>query len=66
MTDDDAMGRALAEARLAIGHGDVPVGAVALVDGRVVAADHNRREELGDPTAHAELLVLRADRKSVV
>src|SRR5687768_9231896 len=51
---------ALAEARSAADHGDVPVGAVALVDGEVVASDHNRREELGDPTAHAELLVLRA------
>jgi tRNA(adenine34) deaminase len=50
---------ALAEARAAVGHGDVPVGAVALVDGEVVASDHNRRELLGDPTAHAELLVLR-------
>ena len=60
MTDHEAMGLALAEARLALDHGDVPVGAVALVDGWVVASDHNRREELGDPTAHAELLVLRA------
>ena len=54
------MGLALIEARCALQHGDVPVGAVALVGGEVVAADHNRREELGDPTAHAELLVLRA------
>jgi tRNA(adenine34) deaminase len=53
------MGMALTEARRAIEHGDVPVGAVALAAGGVVAADHNRREELGDPTAHAELLVLR-------
>ena len=60
MTDEEAMGLALTEARRALRHGDVPVGAVALVDGTVVAADHNRREELGDPTAHAELLVLRA------
>ncbi|MDP1805122.1 MAG: deaminase, partial [Acidimicrobiales bacterium] len=60
MTDDDAMGVALAEATSAAEHGDVPVGAVALVAGEVVAADHNRREQLGDPTAHAELLVLRA------
>ena len=60
MTDDDAMGLALYEAQSALEHGDVPVGAVALVAGQVVAADHNRREELGDPTAHAELLVLRA------
>jgi tRNA(adenine34) deaminase len=54
------MGLALIEARRALEHGDVPVGAVALVGGQVVASDHNRREELGDPTAHAELLVLRA------
>lgn len=59
MTDSEAMGLALIEARRALDHGDVPVGAVALVGGEVVAADHNRREELGDPTAHAELLVLR-------
>ena len=60
MTDSDAMGLAIAEARNALLHGDVPVGAVALVAGEVVAVDHNRREQLGDPTAHAELLVLRA------
>ncbi len=60
MTEDDAMALALAEARSAVEHDDVPVGAVALVAGVVVAADHNRREQLGDPTAHAELLVLRA------
>ena len=54
------MGLALTEARRATEHGDVPVGAVALLGGQVVASDHNRREELGDPTAHAELLVLRA------
>jgi tRNA(adenine34) deaminase len=52
---------ALDEARAALGHGDIPVGAVIVgPDGEVVARDHNRREELTDPTAHAELLVLRA------
>ncbi len=55
---EQAMGLALAEARAASRHGDVPVGAVALVDGRVIAARHNERELRGDPTAHAELLVL--------
>ncbi len=60
VTDEEAMGLALDEAHRAVDHGDVPVGAVALVAGRVVAADHNRREERGDPTAHAEILVLRA------
>jgi tRNA(adenine34) deaminase len=56
--DDAAMGAALAEAAHAPGHGDVPVGAVALVDGNIVASRHNERELQGDPTAHAEMLVV--------
>ena len=55
---DLAMGLALGEARRALPHGDVPVGAVALVGGRVVASRHNERELTGDPTAHAEILAL--------
>ena len=65
VTDADAMGLALAEAAEAVGHGDVPVGAVALAGGRVVASRHNERERTGDPTAHAELLAL-ADAAAVV
>ena len=53
------MALALVEARHALEHGDVPVGAVAIVDGHVVAARHNERELTGDPTAHAEVLALR-------
>jgi tRNA(adenine34) deaminase len=53
------MALAMAEARVAFEQGEVPVGAVALVGGRVVAARHNEREGAGDPTAHAEMLVLR-------
>jgi tRNA(adenine34) deaminase len=59
LSDDDAMEIALAEARIASGAGEVPVGAVTLVGGRVVAARHNEREGTYDPTAHAEMLVLR-------
>ncbi|MEA2826972.1 MAG: tRNA(adenine34) deaminase [Actinomycetota bacterium] len=59
MNDAWAMGIALDEARAAVEHGDVPVGAVALVGGEVVARAHNERERRGDPTAHAEILVLR-------
>ncbi|MDQ4134254.1 MAG: nucleoside deaminase [Actinomycetota bacterium] len=59
MTDAEAMAMALEEAGLAVAHGDVPVGAVALVAEEVVARRHNERELRGDPTAHAELLVLR-------
>jgi tRNA(adenine34) deaminase len=56
---DAAMGIALDEARLALEHGDVPVGAVVLVDGEIVARRHNEREAAHDPTAHAEVLALR-------
>jgi tRNA(adenine34) deaminase len=56
--DAAAMDLALVEAAAAIAHGDVPVGAVALVDGNVVASRHNERERSGDPTAHAEILAL--------
>lgn len=59
MTDDEAMGLALDEAAAASAHDDVPVGAVVLVDGEVVAARHNERETSGDPSAHAEVLALR-------
>jgi tRNA(adenine34) deaminase len=59
ITDEEAMALALAEARQATEHGDVPVGAVTLFDGRVVASRHNEREATGDPTAHAEILALR-------
>lgn len=50
---------ALEEAHAAAEHDDVPVGAVAVSDGQVVATAHNERELSGDPTAHAEVLVLR-------
>jgi tRNA(adenine34) deaminase len=56
---ETAMRLALEEATTAASHGDVPVGAVALVDGAVVARRHNERELTGDPTAHAEVLCLR-------
>ena len=58
--DADLMRLALAEARRAGESGEVPVGAVVAVDGTVIAAAGNRRETDGDPTAHAELLALRA------
>jgi tRNA(adenine34) deaminase len=54
-----AMGLALEEAQAALAHGDVPIGAVVLVNGEVVARRHNEREQAGDPTAHAELLAVR-------
>lgn len=57
----EPMSLALEQARLAEAHGDVPIGAVLLDgSGAVVAAAGNERELTGDPTAHAEVLVLRA------
>lgn len=57
--DHEAMDLALAEARKAADEGDVPVGAVVLAGGKVVAAAGNRREADADPTAHAEIIALR-------
>jgi tRNA(adenine34) deaminase len=54
------MDEALTEARAAEAHGDVPVGALVVRDGAVVARAHNERERRQDPTAHAEILALRA------
>src|SRR5690606_41622726 len=50
---------ALEEARRAPEHGDVPIGAVVVRDGAVLARAHNRREVDSDPTAHAELIAIR-------
>ncbi|MFW6088923.1 MAG: nucleoside deaminase, partial [Gemmatimonadota bacterium] len=54
------MRRALAQAERAAEAGEVPVGAVLLAPDGTVFEDHNRTRELADPTAHAEMLVLRA------
>jgi tRNA(adenine34) deaminase len=59
VSDEEAMELALGEARVATEHDDVPVGAVVLLDGEVIAARHNEREVTGDPTAHAEILAIR-------
>jgi tRNA(adenine34) deaminase len=58
--DEKAMGLALDEARAALTHGDVPIGALALLNGDIIARAHNERERRQDPTAHAELLVVQA------
>lgn len=58
--DEHFMRMALREAADAGEHGDVPVGCVVVRDGEVVGSAHNERELRGDPTAHAEVLALRA------
>ena len=54
------MRAALAEAKRVAAGGDIPIGAVVARDGTVIAAAGNEREARQDPTAHAEILVLRA------
>ena len=56
---EPAMRLAIEQAVLALDHDDVPVGAVVIRDGEVLAARHNERELQGDPTAHAEVLAMR-------
>jgi tRNA(adenine34) deaminase len=59
--DDERMMRlALEEARRCLEHDDVPIGAAVTRDGEVLAAAGNQRELANDPTAHAEILALRA------
>jgi len=58
--DTGYMERALEQARLAAGRAEVPVGAVLVAPDGTVFADHNRTREASDPTAHAEMLVIRA------
>jgi tRNA(adenine34) deaminase len=57
--DEKYMSLALQEAEQAFREEEVPVGAVVVIDGKVVAAEHNRREQTQDPTAHAEVLAIR-------
>jgi tRNA(adenine34) deaminase len=59
VTDVEAMREALRLARQAGDAGEVPVGAVAVCDGRIVGRGRNRREEDADPVAHAELMAVR-------
>jgi len=53
------MGEALKEAREAASKGEVPVGAVVVLDGKIVGRGHNLKESLQDPTAHAEIMAIK-------
>jgi tRNA(adenine34) deaminase len=59
MNDIDWMRLTLAEAELALKHDDVPIGALAVLDGQIIGRGHNHREADGDPTAHAEMIAIR-------
>lgn len=58
MTDEYFMKQALKEAMIAYEEGEVPVGAVVVMDGKLVARGHNMVEKLNDPTAHAEMIAI--------
>ena len=60
MTDEHFMEEALRQARKAVAKGEVPVGAVLVVEGKIVTRAHNQVEELKDATAHAEMLAVTA------
>jgi len=63
--DEYWMDQAIAQARQAGLAGDVPVGAVIVRDGRLIACGHNRRIIDADPTAHAEMLAIRSAAKAI-
>jgi len=63
ISDREAMEAALAEARFAVEAGEVPIGAIAVHDGEIVARGQNRVIRDNDPTAHAEVVALRAAAK---
>ncbi|MBA7480896.1 tRNA-specific adenosine deaminase [subsurface metagenome] len=56
--DIDLMQEALKEAEIAYSHQEVPVGAVVVYQNKIIARAHNQKEELQDPTAHAEILAI--------
>lgn len=56
--DEYFMRQALRQAHDAYEEGEVPIGAVLVIDNKIIARDHNRVERLNDPTAHAEVLVV--------
>src|SRR5919197_5431909 len=63
--DERFMRLAIAEAERALGHDDVPIGAVVVRDGEVIGAGHNERERRQDPTAHAEMLALQQAARAI-
>ena len=60
MNDEIWMRAAIAEAERALAEGEMPVGCVIVRNGEIVARGHNLREQTGDPTAHAEIVAIRA------
>ncbi len=64
-SDEDYMALAMREAARAREEDEVPVGAVVVLDGRVIGKGHNQRERLSDPTAHAEMIAITAAAEAI-
>ena len=60
MTDDEYMQKAIAEAKAAAKEGEIPIGAIIVAQGRILARAHNLTEKLHDVTAHAEMQAITA------
>ena len=60
MTDEYYMMQAIKEAKKALEDGEIPIGAIVVVDEKIIARGHNMVEKLNDPTAHAEMIALTA------
>ena len=58
MTDEQLMLIAIEEAKIAESHGDIPIGALVVLEGDIISSRHNERELQNDPTAHAEVLAI--------
>jgi tRNA(adenine34) deaminase len=58
MTDEHFMKQALKEAELAFEEGEIPIGAVVVINNKIIARGRNMTERLNDPTAHAEMIAL--------
>lgn len=65
MNDEELMRMAIAEAKLAEKHGDIPIGAIVVLNDEVLSSRHNERELQNDPTAHAEMLAIRDAAKAL-
>ncbi len=65
MLHQDWMLMALRQAQMAFEQGEVPIGAVIVHNGQVIASAHNEREQKNDPTAHAEILVIQRAAKAL-
>ena len=57
-SDDNYMRLAIEQAKIAEEHGDVPIGAVIIYENQIIGKAYNQREQLNDPTAHAEIIAL--------